>query len=478
MRIRPRQLMLAAGVAACLLVVWLPVGSPMWEAIARGSGVGAVVVSLVAVWPMRGPARNVWWGLVGFQVLTVGGDVIYDILANVLDVEPFPSAADALYLGAYVCLLWSLARLVTLRLPGHDREAWVDSAIMTVAAVTTVGTFVILPMLVAAPTSAVAFTVALSYPILDLVVLATVIRLMVGGGPANPALGLVVASMALTLGADLVFANLVELGAVESASGWVDALFLAGVLLLTAAVTAPGAEQITQPRAEGRTTMTRGRAAGLGVGVMTPSVVLAGFAWRAGDTPVRLLACASMVVVLLGLWRILMLTTKVAAQGRLLAEQARTDSLTGLPNRRTWDYEVQRISDRSQLAGIPLTVAILDLDHFKATNDTLGHPAGDRILRSCSHAWQRALGAGTVLARYGGEEFAVALPGFTAERAAALLDRTRRATPDAMTVSIGIAEQLPNELVDATFARADLALYRAKTTGRDRVTIHQPDPVG
>ena len=164
-------------------------------------------------------------------------------------------------------------------------------------------------------------------------------------------------------------------------------------------------------------------------------------------------------------------------QGRALAEQARTDSLTGLPNRRTWDYEVHRISDRSLLAGIPLAVAILDLDHFKATNDTLGHPAGDRILQTCSHAWQGALGAGTVLARYGGEEFAVALPGFTAERAAALLDRARQATPEGTTVSIGVAEQQPGELIDATFARADLALYQAKTSGRNQVTIHTPDPV-
>ena len=215
---------------------------------------------------------------------------------------------------------------------------------------------------------------ALSYPILDLVVLATVIRLMVGGGPANPALGFVVASVAVTLGADLVFANLVELGAVDSASGWVDALFLAGVLLLTAAATAPGAARITQPGVEGRATMTRGRAVGLGVGVMTPSVVLAGFAWREGDTPVRLLACASIVVVLLGLWRILILSTRVETQGRALAEQARTDSLTGLPNRRTWDYEVHRISDRSLLAGIPLAVAILDLDHFKADQRHPGAP--------------------------------------------------------------------------------------------------------
>jgi diguanylate cyclase (GGDEF)-like protein len=177
---------------------------------------------------------------------------------------------------------------------------------------------------------------------------------------------------------------------------------------------------------------------------------------------------------MLGISRIIMLSTTVEAQARLLAEQARTDTLTGLPNRRTWDFEVQRMSDRTALAGVPLAVAILDLDHFKHTNDTLGHPGGDRILRACAEAWQASLGVGTVLARYGGEEFAVALPGFTATRAAATLDRVRGATPVGITVSIGIAEQLPGEPVGATLARADTALYRAKASGRDRVTIDEP----
>ena len=120
-------------------------------------------------------------------------------------------------------------------------------------------------------------------------------------------------------------------------------------------------------------------------------------------------------------------------------------------------------------------VAILDLDHFKHANDTLGHPAGDRILQECSAAWQESLGAGTVLARYGGEEFAVAMPGYTASGAAAVLDQARRATPAGATVSIGIAEQQPGEPVEAAFARADLALYRAKASGRDRVEIHVPE---
>ena len=113
MRIQPRRWGLAVGLAACLLVVWLPVGSPMWLLIARGAGVAAVVVSLLAVSRMTGPARSVWWGLWCFQALTVAGDVVYDTHAYVLHVEAFPSLADPLYLGAYLCALWSLARLAT-----------------------------------------------------------------------------------------------------------------------------------------------------------------------------------------------------------------------------------------------------------------------------------------------------------------------------------------------------------------------------
>lgn len=460
----------AAGAAlACALVAALPPGSPLWLALARGTSVVAALVFLAAVVHMPSEVRAVWWGLWVFQCLTIAGDIVYDALRYGLGVEPFPSAADGLYLASYGAILAALVVLVNKRFPGRDREAWIDTAIMTVAAMTAVGTFIILPMVDHAGGRDWGTWIALSYPVMDLVILSTLIRLVVGGGRINPALALLVASVGATLTADLVFGGLVESGAVEAAGGWIDATFLAAVVLLTLAVTAPGAARITQPRVEDPPGMTATRLAGLTLGVLTPPALLACVSWTAGNPPIRMLALASILVVLLGLWRIVILSVKVEGQSAQLARQARTDALTDLPNRRTWDFELQRLSEQATLAGLPMTVAVLDLDHFKVVNDTLGHPAADQVLRACARAWEAEVGGGHFLARYGGEEFAIAMPGVPLGPAIAALERVRLATPDPMTVSIGCAEHAGDESILESVARADRALYRAKQCGRDRV---------
>jgi diguanylate cyclase (GGDEF)-like protein/PAS domain S-box-containing protein len=152
-----------------------------------------------------------------------------------------------------------------------------------------------------------------------------------------------------------------------------------------------------------------------------------------------------------------------------LDAQARTDQLTGLANRRTWDHELPRELARSRRTGEPLSLALLDLDRFKAYNDTHGHPAGDRLLRGAAAAWGERLRATDVLARYGGEEFAVLLPACDAASAEAVAEKLREAVPGAETCSIGVATWDGGESAEALVARADAALYAAKGAGRDRV---------
>ena len=89
---------------------------------------------------------------------------------------------------------------------------------------------------------------------------------------------------------------------------------------------------------------------------------------------------------------------------------ARTDELTGLPNRRAWDVTIREAVAEGSRFGGRLCVGVVDLDHFKEFNDRHGHQAGDRMLKSAAAAWRDALREGDTLARYGGEEFAVALP--------------------------------------------------------------------
>ncbi len=148
-----------------------------------------------------------------------------------------------------------------------------------------------------------------------------------------------------------------------------------------------------------------------------------------------------------------------------LEQLARTDELTGLPNRRAWEDALENAAVQRDR---PFSVALIDLDHFKAYNDNLGHPEGDSLLRDAATAWTAKLRAGDILARYGGEEFALLLLDTTPRQAEEILERLRRATPGNVTCSAGITRSdgaQPHELM----RRADAALYKAKNAGRNRI---------
>ena len=148
-----------------------------------------------------------------------------------------------------------------------------------------------------------------------------------------------------------------------------------------------------------------------------------------------------------------------------LADEAQTDALTGLPNRRAWDAQVKRLHSE----GGELVIAMMDFDHFKRFNDTYGHPAGDRLLKATAAAWRDQLRTGDLLARLGGEEFGLLLRNCDPEVATEVTERLRRGVSDNWTCSAGIAVGRPGESVEEIIARADVALYEAKAAGRDRI---------
>ncbi len=144
-----------------------------------------------------------------------------------------------------------------------------------------------------------------------------------------------------------------------------------------------------------------------------------------------------------------------------------TDPLTGLPNRRAWDARV----NKALADGQRFTVAMLDFDRFKEYNDTHGHPAGDRLLKETAAVWRNQLREGDLLARIGGEEFGLLLPNCDTSHAVEVIERLRGAVYNERTCSVGFAERRSGETVEAVMARADEALYEAKSTGRDRACM-------
>jgi diguanylate cyclase (GGDEF)-like protein len=161
-----------------------------------------------------------------------------------------------------------------------------------------------------------------------------------------------------------------------------------------------------------------------------------------------------------------------------LARLSRTDALTGLANRGHFDATLRREVERSARHGHPLTLAMLDLDHFKAVNDVHGHVVGDKVLKRSAAALARTSRVHDLAARIGGEEFALILPDTDATGGHALAERARIAIAHApgvtglgevaVTVSAGVAQLAPGEDAERLYARADAALYAAKRGGRDR----------
>jgi diguanylate cyclase (GGDEF)-like protein/PAS domain S-box-containing protein len=152
-----------------------------------------------------------------------------------------------------------------------------------------------------------------------------------------------------------------------------------------------------------------------------------------------------------------------------VAGLARSDAVTGLPNRRALDEQLPREMARAIRTDSHLCLAIVDLDYFKAYNDTHGHLAGDVMLRDCAIAWDSELRGEDTIVRFGGEEFLVVLPDTPLEQAAGIVERLRAATPGEQTCSAGLARWDLTETVEDLVGRADSALYRAKAAGRDRL---------
>ncbi|MDO3381768.1 GGDEF domain-containing protein [Gilvimarinus algae] len=162
-------------------------------------------------------------------------------------------------------------------------------------------------------------------------------------------------------------------------------------------------------------------------------------------------------------------------------KKALQDSLTGLPNREAYNERIALEAQRFRRYGNPLVLAVCDLDYFKKINDTLGHQAGDRVLRVLSSAINKRLREVDFFGRYGGEEFVVIMPETTPEQAYTVLDKIRAAIfktdfsykdmPVELSVSIGIAEFRADDSAEQVFERADKALYEAKAAGRNQCRL-------
>jgi diguanylate cyclase (GGDEF)-like protein len=171
---------------------------------------------------------------------------------------------------------------------------------------------------------------------------------------------------------------------------------------------------------------------------------------------------------------------KIAIHNAYLYMRATIDHMTRLYKRSYFDSRLEEELARSDRYDSPVTLLMLDLDHFKKLNDTHGHLAGDEVLRLIGHIIKTSVRGHDIAARYGGEEFSVIMPQLDLVGAVRVAKRIKRRIQHQsrldhkLTISIGAAELQPGQTPEQLISKADRALYRAKKTGRNKVCTWRP----
>jgi diguanylate cyclase (GGDEF)-like protein len=249
--------------------------------------------------------------------------------------------------------------------------------------------------------------------------------------------------------------------------------------------------------------LTQAASVGVAIVLSTPKPTWSAVVGSPGDNAFEALALCLATVVALATahsWftPLLMIPVVCAAdwatrQVEELRGDSRTDHTTALLNSRGWHEQAAREVARARRQGSPLAVAVLDLDYFKAVNDTWGHPAGDVVLRAVAIVLNERTRRGDVVGRIGGEEFALLLPGTDSAQALVVAERVRAGiaemrvpatgkrgqpvTIEGRTVSVGVASGMNGNAELALLVHAaDAALYEAKLAGRNQVRVNPDSP--
>jgi diguanylate cyclase len=437
-------------------------------------GVAAIIVGVLRYRPAGAIA---WWFIAAGVFLNVTGQLAETVVLRVQHKNTFPSIADVFYLGLYPGLIIGMVLLIRRRTLGRDLAATVDASTISIGLGLLSWVFFIEPVRADPSIKLLGSIVSVAYPVFDVLVLAMLIRMTIGAGIRNGSFRLLAGSVLLLLTADTAWAVINQLAWLNPWDWLVhvlDMLFLLAYVMAGAAALHPSIRELAMPAVPRPSQMNARKLGALALASLIAPGLLGFrivFSHQVQLKDAVAIAIGSTALFLLVVTRLAQLLREVETQARKLRDLTRVDDLTGLPNRRAWTAELPSAIERARIDHAPLTVALLDLDHFKRFNDTYGHIAGDRLLIAATAAWRAGLRDVDQLARYGGEEFIALFPETTGEQAAQVLHRLRAATPAGQTFSAGVATWNGCESSDDLVARADRQLYAAKEAGRDRVLV-------
>ena len=438
-----------AGLLATVGYFTLPYGSVAGSLIYDGLAAGSALVMLAVA---RG--RLAWWLFAAGTLLWAGGDAVYSYYVHGLHQDPFPSVADALYLGAYPLLAAGLFVLVRQR-AGRSRAAVLDASIVATGAGLVLWTFVMQPIAHDGTVGVGTRVVGLAYPAFDALLLAVLARLLVSGAVRDTGIRLLAASLVLLTCADVAYSVVTAYTSYDG--GLVDAGWLLSYVLWAAAALHPSSRRAARAADTGEDALRFGWPRLLTLAsssLLAPGVLLVQGVTQPRDIdwlPVG--ACAVVLFLLVGV--------RMAGLVRQVRRLAVRDDLTGLANRRELELRI-----RAAL-GSPAMVALIDLDDFKAINDRLGHDVGDRLLIAVAERLRSVARPGDTVARLGGDEFALLVPSGDVSVFAEALKRPFVAGAHKLLVraSIGVADCRGTAEAFEPLRRADVAMYAAKVTG-------------
>jgi diguanylate cyclase (GGDEF)-like protein len=425
--------------------------------------------------------RLAWRALAVALLLNVAGNSLRTLAVGPDGAGDFPLHADLLNLAGYLTLYVTLIGLLRARVPRFHPSMWLDGLIGALGTLAAGVAFLLGPYLEPAAGRPAVELLELAWPTLDLLLLALLVAMSsILGVRLDRTFLTVTAAMCAVCVGDLVMFFRTVAGTYDD-GGPLELTWLTGIALVaTAAHRARPRPVPVEP--EGRSRIGW-RLLALPLVCNVASLVVLAVGW--GDAMPVAAAWLAIACVVAALGRTAVTFREVRAFHEI-QQQARTDELTGLANRRALLDTAAQVLTRAS-AQQPAALLLLDLDGFKEVNDSLGHTAGDQLLRQIGPRLRDALGRGELLARLGGDEFAVLLPAATLDEASARAERLRTLMLEPFPVedirlhvgvSIGVATApVPAATVQEMLRCADVAMYAAKA-GREGVHVYVPDPTG
>lgn len=477
-----KALMWGAVAYSALFLLWsvLTAPSPQRQLLSDLAPLPIGLVAWMAAWWAGRRAgtdtvsRNAWQRVAGSFLLWWLGDLLWFTQEVVLRRPPFPSPADLCYLLSYPVLAWGL-----LSLPGAPRRRS-DRIRVGLDAVTVVlaGSMVIWYLVVGPSirngSDLVATVLNVAYPVGDLVLLFGVAVVLLGREGRNRWLWLLLGGVTALVAADVAYARL-SLSDSYAGGDWPDTFWMWAQCLFVMAALHQGRRP---DRAAGEMDVRVGGVSNLPYGAALLGYGLLFFVGRDhASYPLNGLLVGAGAITAVVMARQIRVSRENARLLYKLHELAEIDGLTSILNRRSFLEAGERLLTGAARVARPLTVLMIDVDHFKSVNDTFGHAAGDGVLAEVATRTMGQLRETDVVGRYGGDEVAVVMPDCDLGEGLEVAERIRRAvsaspvvTADRsvrVSLSVGVAEADGSADLTAVLARADAALYRAKEAGRD-----------